>query len=83
MFLMQSDGALARFSNESFSMMDASLQQPILKDRIALTLGARNLLDVTNVRSVMTGAAHNGGGDGQSPVGMGTTYYVKLNITFK
>jgi outer membrane receptor for ferrienterochelin and colicins len=82
-FLMQSDGTLARFSNESFSMMDASILQPLLKDRIALTLGARNLLDVTNVRSVMTGAAHNGGGDGQSPVGMGTTYYVKLNITFK
>lgn len=82
-FLMQSDGSIGRFTNEAFTIMDASVLQPLLKDRISMTMGVRNLLDVTNVRAVSSGAAHTGSGGGQSPIGMGTTYFVKFNFIIK
>lgn len=82
-FIMQGDGAVGRFLNESFQMLDASFNQNLMNDRVKITFGARNLLNVTNVRAVMSGGAHSGSGNGESPIGMGMSYFTKLTLTFK
>ncbi len=82
-FVMQEDGTVDRFSNESFSIMDASLQQRLMKEKVSLTAGIRNILNVTSVRSLGSGGAHGSSGDGQTPVGTGTSYFVKLTVSLK
>lgn len=82
-FLMSGDGSIQRFDNESFQMMDASVRQQLVKERLSVTLGVRNLLDVTNVRAVSGGGAHSGGNGGEAPVAMGTCFFAKISMTIK
>lgn len=80
---MSGDGSIQRFDNESFQMMDASVRQQLVKERLSVTLGVRNLLDVTNVRAVSGGGAHSGGIGGEAPVAMGTCFFAKISMTIK
>lgn len=81
-FINNEENETERFDNDSFQMLDASIRQNFLKDRISLTVGVRNILDVTNVRAMSSGGAHSGG-SGNSPVAMGTSVFTKLTYTFR
>lgn len=64
---------------DGFTMMDASLSQSLLNDRLLLTFGARNLLNITqvNVQGGQVGA-HSGGGG--LPIGAGRSFFVRASI---
>lgn len=81
-FISNEENETERFDNDSFQMLDASIRQNFLKERISLTIGLRNILDVTNVRAMSSGGAHSGGG-ASSPVAMGTSFFTKLTYTFR
>ena len=66
----------------SYNTLDISATRNLWKDRIQLTLGAKNLLNVTNVST--NGAVpfgHSGGTDG-TLINMGRSYFVSLNLHF-
>lgn len=70
---------------EAFGMMDASVRQPFFGNRLDVTLGARNLMDVTNVRFNQPGG--NGVHTTNSAnllMGYGRSYFLKLtyNLNF-
>ncbi|MEL6945925.1 MAG: hypothetical protein AAFO82_24990, partial [Bacteroidota bacterium] len=64
---------------DGFTMMDASLSQSLFNNRILLTFGARNLLNITqvNVQGGQAGAHSSGSG---LPIGAGRSFFVRASI---
>ncbi len=62
-----------------YQMADLSVGKKFFQNKIAITLGSKNIFDVKNVDAVATGGAHSSGG-GNSMIAMGRTYFVKLNL---
>lgn len=72
-------------TTEAYSWLDASLRKSLFNNKIDVTLGARNLLDITtvNVSNAATGGTHSV--DSSSLLlGYGRSYYLKLlyNLNF-
>lgn len=69
---------------EPYGWLDASVRKYFLKDKIELTLGARNLFDITNVNqsNLNQGAGH--AASSQMLLAYGRSYFVKLtyNLNF-
>jgi outer membrane receptor for ferrienterochelin and colicins len=70
---------------DAFGMMDASVRQPFFGNRLDVTIGARNLLDVTSVQFNQPGG--NGIHTTSSAnllMGYGRSYFIKLtyNLNF-
>lgn len=72
------DQVLVRGKQNSFSLLDATIKKSIMKDQLEITLGARNLLDITRVNTTATeGGAHNGPATSQL-MGYGRSYFLKI-----
>ncbi len=82
-YLIDGNNTIHRFQNESYQMLDASVRQLFFHDRVGISLGLRNILNITNVRATSAGGAHNSGGDGTAMVAMGRSVFTKLTYTFK
>ena len=67
---------------DSFHLLDFTISQSI-KQTIDLTLGARNLFNVTTVDNNFTSGGAHGGNTGSTSVGYGTSYFIRLNYHFK
>lgn len=76
------DGALQQGLVESMLLINASISQPFWKDRIQLTAGCKNILDVT--RRAITGTANQGGAHsnsiGSRLTNAGRNYFIRLGI---
>ena len=70
--------AVARIN--SFSWLNASVRRTFFKNSFDVTLGARNLLDITNVQSSIAqgGNVGHGGGSTDLATAYGRSYFVKL-----
>jgi outer membrane receptor for ferrienterochelin and colicins len=58
--------------------LDATVRQNFFKDHFEVTLGARNILDVTNVTQTGTGSAAGHAGAGEVMLAYGRSYFLKL-----
>lgn len=75
---------LVRGKQSDYSWLDASLRKDFLNKKIQLTLGARNLLDITEVNTTaLEGGAHSGP-PSTVLLGYGRSYFFKLvyNLNF-
>lgn len=69
---------VAQAIQDGFTFADLTLTKSFWKNRIQLTAGAKNLLDVRNVNTLGTqGGAHSGDGSA-SPVATGRNYFARL-----
>lgn len=67
---------------DDFSLMDFSVRKGFLKNNLEVTLGARNIFDVTEVRNTaLVGGAHSAAAATQSFF-YGRSYFLKINYTF-
>lgn len=68
-----------------YNTLDISVSKQLLRNRITLQIGAKNLFDNTNVN--VKGDSRGGGihetSGSSSPVGWGRTYFVRMNISLK
>lgn len=66
---------------DGFTMADFTLTKSFWKERIDLTLGARNLLDVrrANIQGAASGGAHSGS-TGSAPVSPGRNVFVRMMV---
>lgn len=84
------DGSNKFFLNEikPYSWMDASVRKMFFKNQFEVTVGARNLFDITNVQTIQAGGGSTGGAHASaSPdllLGYGRSYFLKLtyNLNF-
>ena len=65
-----------------FNALDVTLSRNFWKDRIQLTCGAKNLLNVTNVGNNGVIPFGHGSDGGNTLVNWGRTYFVSLNLHF-
>lgn len=61
---------------EGYSFMDASIRKSILNKKIEITIGARNLLDVTRINQGFTEGAHSS--SSAIVLGYGRSYFLKI-----
>ena len=64
-----------------FSLMDASASQKIWKDHFTITLGVRNLFDITDVRKNASGT-HGATSVASESMFYGRSYFGRLNFNF-
>jgi len=67
----------------AFSLMDASISQKVWKDHFTITLGVRNIFDVTDVRdgAQASSGAHGTTGASESMF-YGRSYFTRFNFNF-
>ena len=72
-------------TTEAYSWLDASVKKSFFKNKVDVTLGSRNLLDITNVNvsNASTGSTHSTNNSALL-LGYGRSYYLKLlyNLNF-
>ncbi len=78
-FELNSDNELVKVQIQDYHTVDCSVSKRFLKNKVNLSIGAKNLFDVTNINGYSTGGAHSSGSNSIS-VGMGRTYFIKLDI---
>lgn len=72
-------GEIERLPQEAYSMIDAQLSKKLFKDRLQLTLGARNLFNVTQVLQNNLGGVHQSGA-GTSFISNGRNYFISASF---
>jgi outer membrane receptor for ferrienterochelin and colicins len=75
---IQVDGSFQNQKINAYSWLDLTASKQIFDKRVAITLGVRNLFDVTDVNtSSITGGSHSGTNSTIS-LGFGRSYFLKL-----
>jgi len=78
-YLMQEDQTLQQIFINDYHMLDANVARDFFRKKINVAIGAKNLLNVTNIQSsVSAGGVHAGGSS--SPIGWGRSYYIRLQF---
>lgn len=80
----EDDGTVSQFYISPYSLLDFQVQQWFLKKTLGVSLGGKNLLNVTNITAGTgtTGGAHGGGG-GMAPIAWGRSYYLQITYLLK
>jgi outer membrane receptor for ferrienterochelin and colicins len=84
-YLTDGEGGVRIGQQDDYHLMDLTLAKTLWKGRITWSIGAKNLLDVTQVNAAGgTGGAHSSGG-GAVPVAWGRSVFmgVKFNVGAK
>jgi outer membrane receptor for ferrienterochelin and colicins len=66
----------------SYHILDLAASQQFAKDRITISAGVKNLLDVALVKSAGNLSFH-GSDQGNTAIGYGRSFFVKFTLTFK
>ncbi len=69
---------------EAYSWMDATISKSFFNNQFTTTIGARNILNVTSLKSSAFDGGNIGGNGLQIPIGYGRSYFLKLayNLNF-
>lgn len=62
-----------------YSIADVTVSKRFFKKQLNVSVGCKNLFDVTNIVSYQSGGAHSGG-SGMAAIGMGRYYFLKTDI---
>lgn len=79
--LNENDEAV-QIQTQSYDLMDFTVQKGFWKNRIGITAGIKNILNVTNIIGSQTSGAHSSANN-SSQIGTGRTYFVGLKISSK
>ncbi|MDP1801463.1 MAG: TonB-dependent receptor [Bacteroidota bacterium] len=77
-----SDGTVSQTFVQDFHMLDANISKQLFKNRLSLSAGVKNVLNVNNVTASLAGGAHSGNSS-STPIAMGRTYFIKLQYAFE
>ena len=80
-FAIDENDAVYQTYIASYQMADITIGKRFWENKIALSIGAKNVFDIKNVNSVASGGAHSGGG-GSSLIATGRTYFFKFTLNF-
>ncbi|MEM6346165.1 MAG: TonB-dependent receptor [Bacteroidota bacterium] len=78
-FRLNPDGSVGEQFIEAYSLLDLTMTQPLANDRIQFSLGAKNLLNVTNVNALLAGGVHSGNGSNVA-VSTGRNIFARLSF---
>lgn len=81
-FGYDSEGVLVKQTIESYQIVDVTLSRKFFDKKMNVALGCKNILNVQNVRSTISGGAHNNNGGSRS-VGTGRMVFLKIGMNIK
>ncbi|MES2680140.1 MAG: TonB-dependent receptor [Bacteroidota bacterium] len=81
-YARDSEGNVTQIFVEGFSMLDANISKQLFKKHFTITLGAKNILNVNNVRASLAGGVHSGNSS-STPIAMGRTFFLRLQYVFE
>lgn len=67
---------------QDYHLLDLTLTQRLFDERVMLTIGSKNLLNITAIQSTVNGAVHSEAASSIS-VGTGRTYFASVQINLK
>jgi len=76
---LNNDGSPTTTIIDDFNTLDFTITKVFFKKKLQLTVGAKNLFNVTNINGIMPGGVHSGGGSSIA-VAMGRTYFMAVNL---
>ncbi len=80
-FSVDLDGTVREFNINSYHLLDASVSKSFFDKQLQVTLGAKNLIDVSNVlNSGASGGGVHSSGSGSMPVAWGRTVFTSLKF---
>lgn len=80
-FAVDEEGTVSSRTVNDYNTLDISLSHSLLKKRLSLTLGGKNLFNVTNITSTASqGGIHSGS---SSPIAWGRTAFVSLSYNMR
>lgn len=65
---------------QSYHILDFSFNQAMWKKRISITLGLKNLLNVTNITATGTSNSFHSAGNNSMPISVGRSVFTQINI---
>lgn len=81
--MLDSDNELVLGSQDAFHWLDVSASRRFLRDRLMLSVGGKNLLNIQNLRSsAATGGTHSGGGT-ETPLAWGRSAFIQLSYDIR
>ena len=80
-YLQNSDGSVSQTFIGDYHMLDANVAKQLFKERVNISLGVKNIMDVNNINANLSGGVHSGSST-STPVAMGRTYFIKLQYAF-
>jgi len=81
-YQQDSEGNISQSYVNSFNMLDANINKQFFKNKLTISLGAKNIFNVNNVRASLAGGVH-AGNSSSTPIAMGRTYFIKLQYVFE
>ncbi|MCH2224995.1 MAG: TonB-dependent receptor [Crocinitomicaceae bacterium] len=81
-FILNEEGNIEQGITQDYHLLDLTVTQDIWKKRLSLTVGAKNILDITQVESNASTGVHSNSTNFVS-VGTGRTYFATLKINLK
>ena len=66
---------------DAFALMDFTVNKSMLKQRLSITAGLKNMLNIINVNANLSSGPH-GAASGNAATGMGRTAFVGINYNF-
>lgn len=83
-YIYLEDGSLSRGRISDYVMADASVAKQLCNDHLTVSLGCRNIGNVTDLNATLgNGGAHSGPGAGSVPLAMGRTFFLRLALDLK
>lgn len=79
-FVMQSDGTVFESKRDSYHMLDVTATSHFWKRKIGITLGVKNLLDITAINGLSGSDGAHSAGSTSIQIGMGRTYFCSLTV---
>ena len=78
LFVSRNDGSLEKGRQNDYSMVDASIKKTLFSDKLEITAGARNLLNVTTISTTAREGGVHSGPPVEQLLGYGRSYFLKL-----
>ena len=79
-FALNENNEIYKTKINAYNTADASISKSFLKKRINLSIGSKNLFNVKNVIGNAVGSSAHSTSSNSVSVGMGRTYFIKLDI---
>jgi outer membrane receptor for ferrienterochelin and colicins len=76
------EGVIGRSFIAPYHMADATITKQLWGERLAISLGCKDLFNVQNVQAAMAGGVHTGG-TSTVPMTTGRTYFLRLELDLK
>lgn len=79
-FILQNDGSVIESKRDSYHMLDLTATTHFWKRKIGVSLGVKNILDITTINGMTGSDGAHSAGSSSVQIGMGRTYFCSLTI---